>query len=145
MRHQQVLRPGAVDGVAEAPAAERPATLGVRRVQAIEALAARRDRSDDHPLADRELILEPRTERVDHAHRFVSGDEARANRILALYDVNIGAADGGRSDAEHRFTRTGIGLRHFLDSQVSDTAENYRFHRIHDVLLRCQTVSMTSS
>ena len=57
--HEQVLGPRAVDGVAEAPAAERAAALRVRAVQAVEALAARRDRADDDALADRVVSSRP--------------------------------------------------------------------------------------
>ena len=58
--HQQVLGPRAVDGVAEAPSAERPLHCEWTRVQAVEALSARRDGADDHPLADVVVALEAR-------------------------------------------------------------------------------------
>ena len=41
VRHEQVLGPGAVDRVAEPPAAQRAAALRVGAVQAVEALPAR--------------------------------------------------------------------------------------------------------
>src|SRR6266508_418011 len=53
IRHEQVLRPGAVDGVAELPAAHCAAALRVTSVQAVETLPARCDGPDDHPLANR--------------------------------------------------------------------------------------------
>ena len=62
--NEQVLGPRAVDGVAEAPAAERAAALRVRAVQAVEALAARRDRADDHALADVYRARAPHPARV---------------------------------------------------------------------------------
>ena len=77
MRDEQILGPGSVDGVAEAPAPERPAALRVRRVQAVEALPARRDGPDDHPLPDPELVVEPFAELVDDADRLVPEDQPR--------------------------------------------------------------------
>ena len=66
VRHQQVLRLRAVDGVAEAPAAHRlAAALGVVTVQAGMALPARRDRTDDDALPDG-VAADARSQSVDH-------------------------------------------------------------------------------
>ena len=60
VRHQQVLGPRAVDGVAEAPAADAAAALRVHTVQAVEALAAWRDGADDDALPDGVELFEAR-------------------------------------------------------------------------------------
>ena len=73
--HQQVLRPGAVDRVAESPAAQRAAALRVGAVQTVEALAAWRDRPDDDALPDVILVVEPVAELLDDANRLVSEDQ----------------------------------------------------------------------
>ena len=104
--HQQVLGPRAVDRVAEPPAAERAAALRVGAVQAVEALAARRNRADDDPLADLVLSFEPGAELLDDADRLVAEDESRPDRILAADDVDVRSADGRRGDANHRLARS---------------------------------------
>ena len=105
VRHEQVLRPRAVDRVAEAPSSERTAALGARVIEAVEALATRRDRPDDHAVSDRVLVVETLAERIDDADRLVAEDQARTDRVFAFDDVHVGAADGCGGDADDGFAR----------------------------------------
>ena len=129
--HQQVLGPRAVDRVAEAPAAQRPATLRVRAVEAVEALAARRDGADDDALADVILRLEPLTELVDDADRLVTEHEPVAHRVLALDDVDVGAADRRGGDADDGLSGPWRRLRTLLDGQPALSAKCHSFHGVH--------------
>ena len=129
--HQQVLGPRAVDGVAEAPAAQRAATLRVRAVETVEALPAGRDGADDHALADVILRLEPLAQLVDDANRLVSEDQAVADGILALDDVDVGAADRRGRDADDRLSRSRDRLGTLLDGQPALTAECNCLHHVH--------------
>src|SRR6187401_3807765 len=61
--YQEILRPGAVDRVAEPPAAEGPAALGMATIQTIEALPAGRDRAHNDTLTDRVLAVQTGTQR----------------------------------------------------------------------------------
>ena len=51
----------------------------MRAVEAVEALAARGDRADDDPLANRVVLLEAFTELLDDANRLMTEDESRAD------------------------------------------------------------------
>ena len=80
-------------------------------VQAIEALAARRDRADDDALADGVVGLEPGAELLDDADRLVAEDQPGPHRILAADDVHVGAADRRRRDPDDRLARhAGVGF-----------------------------------
>ncbi len=94
---QQVFGLRAVDRVAEAPAADRlvaPAVAALRLVlrEAGAALAAGGDGADEHPVADL-VARHAGSQLFDHADRLVADDQARAHRILAAQDVQVGAAD----------------------------------------------------
>ena len=131
---EQILGPGAVDGVAEAPAAKRPVALRVRRVEAVETLPARRDGADDDALSDEVVVLQPVTERVDHPDRLVAEDETRLHRVFALDDVHVGAANGRGGDANHRLAGSRDRFLPFLDLDNAGPAEHGGFHQFHDVL-----------
>jgi hypothetical protein len=73
--NEEIRGPRAVDGVAETPAADRSAALRVHTVEAMETLAARRDRPHNHALPDRVLVFQARAKLVDHTHRLVTKDE----------------------------------------------------------------------
>jgi hypothetical protein len=88
----------AIDGVAETPAADRFYALAMSALRPLcgqtgAALAARRDRADQNPVADI-VSRQSFSEFLDHAHRFVSDHESGFHWIFAAHDMNIGAADG---------------------------------------------------
>jgi hypothetical protein len=70
------------------------------------ALAARCDGSHEHALSDR-IARNPGTEFVDYSDGFMANDCTRLDRIFALDDVNVGAADGRESDLNYGFTVPG--------------------------------------
>ena len=121
-RHEQVLGLRAVDRVAEPPAADGleagpVAALGQVAGEAGVALAARGDGPDQHPLAG----LVPGhagAELLDDAHRLMAEDQARADRVLALDDVDVGPADRRQRDPDQRLARTGPGPIHLLDVEL---------------------------
>jgi hypothetical protein len=135
VRHQQVLGPGAVDGVAKPPSAERAATLRARIVETIKTLAAWRNRTNDDPLAHLILVIKPFAERIDDADWFVAKDQTRPDRVLAFDDVDVGAADGGCGNPDDCLARARTWLRYFLQPQVIDAAEHNSFHGVHYYLL----------
>src|SRR4029079_13038896 len=90
IRHEQVLRPRAVDGVAELPTAQCTATLRGRSVQAVETLPARCDGPDDHALSDGVEVLEALAELLDDADWLVPEDQTGLHRMLAADDVHVG-------------------------------------------------------
>ena len=109
VRDEQVLGLRAVDRVAEAPAADRLVAAAVTALgrladEAGVALAARRDRADEDAVAD--LVADDAgTELVDDADRLVADDEPGLDRVLALQDVDVGAADRRQRDADDRLAR----------------------------------------
>src|SRR6185503_15769153 len=91
VRNADVLGLRSLDRVAQPPAAEGPVALvlaALRQVpgQARAALATRRDRSDQHAIADR-VAGDARAELLDDTHRLVPDDAAGIHRILAADDV----------------------------------------------------------
>ena len=58
----------------------------------------------------------------------MADDEARPYRIFAADDVDIGAANGGESDANNRFTRAGLRNGDFFESNFVYAAKDERFH-----------------
>ena len=78
--------------------------------QARVAVAARRDRAGDHALA-LAVALHGRAELLDDADRLVTDGQALGDRIFAFEDVDVGAADRRRGDAQQRVQRTDIGDR----------------------------------
>src|SRR5205085_914946 len=95
--------------------AERTAALRVDTVQAIETLAARRDRADDHALTELVEALEADAELLDRADRLMAEHQARSHRVLAADDVDVGAADGRRRDLDDRLSGPRVRPRHVLE------------------------------
>ncbi len=116
IRYQHVLGLGAVDGIAEAPAAHRlvavaaagAAILGGNAVLAGVGGEAGTDGAGDHALAFL-VALHVAAELLDDAHRFVSDGQACRHRVLTLEDMHVGAADGGRGDAQQRVVGADLG------------------------------------
>ena len=71
------------------------------------AVAARRDGANDDPLT-LFVVRHGGTKLFDDADRFVPDGQAFADGILALEDVNIGAADRGRGDTHQRIQGTDV-------------------------------------
>src|ERR671921_590026 len=103
-----------MQGLAEAPAAERlPAVLGASPVlrmaaaQASLAVPARRDRARDDllPLA---VAPHSRAKLFDDADWLVADGQPAGYGILALEDVDVGAADRGGGDADERIERPDV-------------------------------------
>ena len=86
------------------------AVLRAAAAEARVAVAARRDGAGDDALA-LAVALHGATELLDDADRFVANGQARRDRILALQDVDVGAADRRGGDADERVERADIGHR----------------------------------
>ena len=89
------------------------------------ALTARRDRADEHAIADR-IPDDARPDLLDHTDGLVTHDQAGPHGILAAKDVEIGTADRRERDANHGFPDTGPRPRHLLDAEVTHTTEDGR-------------------
>ena len=113
-RHPDVLGLGAVDLVAEDPAAAAEA-LPVAALAAEPARAARGDAGDEHAVADLDR-LHAGADRLDGPDRFVAEDPPVGHgRNVALEDVQIRAADRRGVDAHDRVRVGGdLRLRHVL-------------------------------
>jgi hypothetical protein len=128
----------AVDGVAEAPAADCfPAMFRAGSVLAAHAAqagiggTARRNCARDDTLA----LLEPhhrRAELCDHAHRLVPNGQALGDGIFAFQDVDVCAADRGGGDFQHHIQRTGDGDRFFVQHDAAGLDKNRSSHLGHD-------------
>lgn len=139
IRNQQVLRLRAVDRIAEFPAADcLPSALGsgtVLRVKAAQAgcgRARRRDRAGNDTLTFAKAT-HFRAELFDDADRFVPDRKASGNRVFAFEDVNIGAADRGRGDADDSVERTGLGDRLLVEYYSAGPDEDRSFHLAHEL------------
>src|SRR6266498_4725929 len=105
--HEQVFSLRAVDRVAEAPSADclvaaAVAALRLMPQQTGMTLSARRDRANQHAVAD----LKPGdagAEFFNHADRLVADYEDWFDGIPSANDVKICAADRGECDTNHRF------------------------------------------
>ena len=135
--HQHELGLAAVDGVAELPAAHRleavtcaGAVLRGLAAQAGIAVAARRDGANDDPLA-LFVVRYGGTKLFDDADRLVPDGQAFADGILALEDVNIGAADRGRGDAHQRVQGTDVGYGLGFENDAAGLNEDRGFHPGH--------------
>jgi hypothetical protein len=60
--------------------------------------------------------------------------QARLDRIFTLEDVDIGAADRGRRDADQRIGRPHFRNRLFPEFDLSGSLEDQRLHACHDAL-----------
>jgi hypothetical protein len=123
----------AVGGVAQPPAADhlpfvvRAGALGAVSVLAVEAAAARGDGADQHALAD--LVADDGgAELVDDADRLVADDPARGDRVLALEDVHVGAADRGHRHAHDRVGGPAGGHRPLLERDHAGPLEDGGAH-----------------
>ena len=106
--HPDILGLGAVDEVAEDPAATTEA-LAVATLAAEPAGAARRDARDEDPVPDLDPTS-PRADLLDRADGLVAEDPTRRHRRdVALQDVQIGATDRDRVDPHDG---VGVGLEH---------------------------------
>ena len=153
IRHQHVFRLTAVDRVAEFPAADRlESVLGPRAVLAEAAAQAgggvtgRRNGASYDSLAfleagDRGAKL------LNDAHRLVADDEAGANRILALQDVNVGAADCCCGDPHQRVKRTDVRDRLLVQHDPSPLDEHCCFHFRHHLapLMNARSIGVPTS
>jgi hypothetical protein len=132
-RDEEVLGLRAVDGVAEAPAADRFVAVAVSALRELAgeagvALAAWGDGAHDDALADR-VAGHADSELFDDADRLVADDEARLDGILAAGDVKIGAADRRHRDANDGLARPGARFRHIFDADVIDAVKDGSAHR----------------
>ena len=57
-----------------------------------------------------------------------------ADRVLALDDVHVSAADGRRRNPDDGFTGSRSRFLDLLDPQIVDAAEDNRFHHFHNDL-----------
>ena len=88
-------------------------------------------RRDEDALTD--LVAgDARAELVDDADRLVADDQPRADRVLALEDVDVGAADRRRRDANDGLADAGARSRDRLDADVAGAVEDGRPHRLRD-------------
>ncbi len=125
--HQHVFGLRSVDRVAEPPAPDGAAALRWIAAQAVVALSAGRDGADENAVAD--LVAGyADAEFVNHADRFVSNDEAGADRIFSADDMQVCAADGGEGYADDGFAGAGSGDRDLLDANVIDAAKYEGLH-----------------
>ncbi|MNV71533.1 hypothetical protein D3C71_1645570 [compost metagenome] len=100
------------------------------------AVEIRADGAGNHALAfgvapDRAAQLD------DHAHGLVAYRQALGDRILALENMHVGAADRGRGDLDQRIVGSDIGNRlvHHLDASGFDKYR--RFHHLgHGISLK---------
>ena len=99
-----------------APCRHRPASVAA--AQAGVAVAARRDGAGDHALA-LAVALHGRAELLDHADRLVADGQALGDRVLALEDVDVGAADRGGRDPHQRVERTDLGDRLLVEHDAA--------------------------
>jgi hypothetical protein len=134
VRHQDVFGLASVDGVAELPAAHRlppvrraGPVLGMAAVEAGMAVAARRDRPGNHPLA-LAVAVHLRSELLDDADGFVADGQTLLDRILALEDVDVGAADRRRGDPDQRVGGADVGNRLVVDDDAVGLDEDRGFH-----------------
>jgi hypothetical protein len=67
------------------------------------ALAARRDRTDEHSIPNR-VTRDSCTQLFDDTDGLVPDDASDLDWILAADDVEVGAADRGECDPDDRFT-----------------------------------------
>jgi hypothetical protein len=90
------------------------------------------DRAGDDALAFL-VALHLRAQLLDDPHRLVTDDQSLADGILAAKDVNIGAADRGRRDAQQRIQGSDVGHRSRFQDDASRFGKDGRHHPGHDV------------
>jgi len=90
-------------------------------------LPARRDRADEHAIADVETG-DALAKLFDYADRFVPDGETGLNRILASDDVQIGSANRGQRDANNCLARASARFVDLLNRNFVLTSEYVCFH-----------------
>jgi hypothetical protein len=128
IRNQQVFGLRAIDRVSEFPAADRPATLRPFATQAVVALPAGRDRTNQHALADG-VTRHADAQFVNDADGFMTNDEARFYGILALENMQVRAADRRQRHADHGFARSWFRNGHLFNLDLVGPVEHESFHR----------------
>ena len=92
-------------------------------------LAAWGDRADEHALTD--LVAgHARAELFDDADRLVAQDEAGANRVFALDDVDIGPTDGRERDPDQGLTGSRARPVNVLDAELLRCPKDGGPHRV---------------
>src|SRR3546814_11275955 len=86
------------------------------------AVAGWRDRTGDHPLS-LAITSDGGAELFDDADRLMADGQPSAHRVLALEDMDVGAADGRCGDAHKRIQGTNLGHRLVVEH---DSARNPR-------------------
>jgi hypothetical protein len=119
--------PGAVDRIAESPAADGAATLREIASKAIETLATGRDCADQNAVAHF-VASDANAEFVDHSNGLVADGEAGLDGIFAFENVEVGAADRSESHADHGFAGSGLGDGGILDVYLVGPTENEGLH-----------------
>jgi|GEM_PF-3711320 len=100
MRNAHVFGLGAVDQVAEDPAAV--AAVGIDAALTVVAATARSNAGNQHLVADLD-IAHAIADFLNHPHAFVSQNTTiHHSGYVALEDMQIGTADSGMGDAHHR-------------------------------------------
>src|SRR6185312_9328710 len=128
VRDADVLGLGAVDAVAEDPAAAFRA-LPVASLAAESAGSAPADAGDEHPVSRRQAV-DVVTDLVDGAHGFVAEDPARTHLgHVAGQDVQVGAADRGRVDSNDHVAFVGdLRVGDFLPGPLAGAVVHERSH-----------------
>ena len=127
MGSSHVLRLGAIDRVAEDPAAR--GAMGIHATAAVIAFAACRDARDQHAVAWAE-DGHARAYEVNHANTFVPENSTRcASRNVTLQDVQIRAADRGLRDLHDGVVgRSELRLSTIFNSFLARTVVDEGFH-----------------
>jgi hypothetical protein len=115
-------------------------------LEAGETLAAGGDGADDDALPDL-ISRHARSQLLDHADRLVADDAAALDRVLALEDVDIGAADGRGGDPDQRVARPDLGHRLVVEDDATRLDEHGRLHPAHDrsSIMPCQWTRRSNS
>lgn len=116
-----------IDRIAKFPTAKGAAALGSVAGQARLALAAGRDCPQQHTLPHL-VTRHPWTKLMNHPYGFMADRQAGLDRVFALDDVDIGAANGGEANLDNGLTVTGLGNRLLLQAEHSGCPKDIRFH-----------------
>jgi hypothetical protein len=90
-------------------------------------LATRRDRADEHAIAD-VVSGNAFAELFDNAHRLVADHQTRSNRIFTSDDVKVGSANRGERYADNSFACAGAWLCYLFDSNLVLAMKNICSH-----------------
>ena len=143
IRHQDVFGLGAIDQVAEAPACGEFVAMAtaaaagyqvapvLRRGAVLRSVAV--EVGADSARNDTLAFLVARhgaAQFDDHAHRFVSDRQAFLDWVLALEDVDVGAANRRRGDFDQRIVGAHIWNRLVGDFNASGCNKDGGFHHL---------------